>query len=63
MSIDAPSTAMRKVPGGFSSVDLRAVHAVGIGDERLAEEGPADARQELELEEVVRAACATRRRR
>ena len=33
---------------------LRAVHAVGIGDERLAEEGPPNARHELELEEVAR---------
>ena len=42
MSIDEPSTAMRNVPSGFSSVDRVVVHAEGIGHERLAEEVPLD---------------------
>ena len=40
-------------PAGFSIVDRVVVHAEGIGDERLAEQGPLDQRLELELEEVV----------
>ena len=33
--------------------DLRAVHAVGVGHERLAEEDAVHVRHELELEEVA----------
>ena len=53
MSIDEPSTAMRRVPVGLFQRDRAVVHAERIGQERLAEEVARQQRLELELEEVV----------